>query len=124
MRIDNDIVPVFEACIDGTLAKCSLQWKPEPTVCVVMAAKGYPGVYEKGKEISGLDSAGNQEGTVVFHAGTRMDKGRVVTNGGRILGVTALGTDLGAAIKKAYSAVDKIEWDGIHYRKDIGKKAF
>ena len=123
MRINSDIVPVFEACIDGTLAKCSLQWKPEPTVCVVMAAKGYPGAYEKGKEINGLDSADNQENTVVFHAGTRMNGGKVVTNGGRVLGVTALGIDIGAAIKSAYSAVEKIEWDGIHYRKDIGNKA-
>ncbi|HAX45610.1 MAG TPA: phosphoribosylamine--glycine ligase [Nitrospinaceae bacterium] len=123
MRINSDIVPVFEACIDGTLAKCSLQWKPEPTVCVVMAAKGYPGAYEKGKEINGLDSADNQGNTVVFHAGTRMNGGKVVTNGGRVLGVTALGIDIGAAIKSAYSAVEKIEWDGIHYRKDIGNKA-
>jgi phosphoribosylamine--glycine ligase len=123
MRINSDIVPVFEACIDGTLAKGSLQWKPEPTVCVVMAAKGYPGAYEKGKEINGLDSADNQGNTVVFHAGTRMNGGKVVTNGGRVLGVTALGIDIGAAIKSAYSAVEKIEWDGIHYRKDIGNKA-
>jgi phosphoribosylamine--glycine ligase len=88
-----------------------------------MAAKGYPGAYEKGKEINGLDSADNQGNTVVFHAGTRMNGGKVVTNGGRVLGVTALGIDIGAAIKSAYSAVEKIEWDGIHYRKDIGNKA-
>ncbi|MCH8157682.1 MAG: phosphoribosylamine--glycine ligase [Nitrospinae bacterium] len=123
MRMQSDIVPVFEACIDGTLNKFSLEWKKEPTVCVVMASKGYPGSYEKGKEISGLDTAGSQEGVVVFHAGTKKDGDRVLTNGGRVLGITALGTDLGAAIKKAYTAVEKIGWDGIHYRKDIGKKA-
>ena len=122
MRIKNDIVPIFEACIDGTLAKQSLQWRQEPTVCVVMAAKGYPSSYEKGKEISGLNSDENRQ-VVVFHAGTRLENGKVLTNGGRVLGVTALGSDINQAIKNAYSAVDKIKWDGIHYRKDIGNKA-
>ena len=122
MRIKNDIVPIFEACIDGTLATKVLQWEPEPTVCVVMASKGYPGPYEKGKEISGLNFSTNQQ-VVVFHAGTKLDNGRVLTNGGRVLGVTALGSDINAAIKNAYSAVEKIKWDGIHYRKDIGNKA-
>jgi phosphoribosylamine--glycine ligase len=123
MRINNDIVPVFEACIDGTLTECSLQWKPEASVCVVMAAKGYPGSYDKGKEISGLNSVENQEGTMVFHAGTKIDCGRIVTNSGRVLGVTALGPDISVAIKKAYSAIDKIKWKDIYYRKDIGSKA-
>ena len=122
MRIKNDIVPIFEACIDGTLAKQSLQWRSEPTVCVVMAAKGYPSSYEKGKEISGLNSDENRQ-VVVFHAGTRLENGKVLTNGGRVLGVTALGSDINQAIKNAYSAVDKIKWDGVHYRKDIGNKA-
>ena len=122
MRIKNDIVPIFEACIDGTLAKQSLQWRQEPTVCVVMAAKGYPSSYEKGKEISGLNSDENRQ-AVVFHAGTKLENGKVLTNGGRVLGVTALGSDINQAIKNAYSAVDKIKWDGIHYRKDIGNKA-
>ena len=122
MRIKNDIVPIFEACIDGTLSKQALQWRNEPTVCVVMAAKGYPGSYEKGKEISGLSSDKNQL-AVVFHAGTKLDNGKVLTNGGRVLGVTAIGSDINESIKNAYSEVDKIEWDGIHYRKDIGSKA-
>ena len=122
MRIKNDIVPIFEACIDGTLAKQSLQWRQEPTICVVMAAKGYPSSYEKGKEISGLNPDGNRQ-AVVFHAGTKLENGKVLTNGGRVLGVTALGSDINQAIKNAYSAVDKIKWDGIHYRKDIGNKA-
>jgi len=122
MRIKNDIVPIFEACINGTLSTQTLQWKQEPTVCVVMAAKGYPNSYEKGKEITGLNSDDNQQ-AVVFHAGTKLENGKVLTNGGRVLGVTALGSDINQAIKNAYSAVDKIKWDGIHYRKDIGNKA-
>jgi phosphoribosylamine--glycine ligase len=122
MRIKNDIVPIFEACIDGTLAKQSLQWRQEPTICVVMAAKGYPSSYEKGKEISGLNSDENRQ-VVVFHAGTKLENGKVLTNGGRVLGVTALGSDINQAIKNAYSVVDKIKWDGVHYRKDIGNKA-
>jgi len=123
MRMQSDIVPLFEACIDSTLGKCSIEWKQESTVCVVMAAKGYPASYEKGKEIRGLEAAGEQKDVVVFHAGTRAEGDRVLTGGGRVLGVTALGTDIGTAIESAYSAVGKIEWDGIHYRKDIGKKA-
>ena len=122
MRIQNDIVPILEACIDGTLENHSLQWKQEPAVCVVMATKGYPGLYEKGKEISGLSSSENQE-IVIFHAGTKLESGKVLTNGGRVLGVTALGLDIKQAIENAYSTVDKIKWDGIHYRKDIGNKA-
>ena len=123
MRMQSDIVPLFEACIDSTLGKCSLEWKKESTVCVVMAAKGYPASYEKGKEIRGLEAAGEQKDVVVFHAGTKAEGDRVLTSGGRVLGVTALGTDTGTAIESAYSAVGKIEWDGIHYRKDIGRKA-
>jgi len=123
MRIKNDIVPLFEACIDGKLAEHSLKWKSGSTVCVVMAAKGYPGSYDKGKEVSGLNSVENEEGTEVFHAGTKIDRGRVLTSGGRVLGVTAMGSNISIAIRKAYSAVAKIEWEGIHYRKDIGSKA-
>jgi phosphoribosylamine--glycine ligase len=122
MRIKNDIVPIFEACIDGTLATQTIQWKPESTVCVVMAAKGYPGSYEKGNEITGLNLDENQH-AMVFHAGTKLDNGKVLTNGGRVLGVTALGLNINQAIKNAYSVVDKIKWDGIHFRKDIGSKA-
>ena len=122
MRIENDILPIFEACIDGTLATQTLQWKPESTVCVVMAAKGYPGSYEKGNEITGLNLDENQQ-AMVFHAGTKLDNGKVLTNGGRVLGVTALGLNINQAIKNAYSVVDKIKWDGIHFRKDIGSKA-
>lgn len=122
VRMASDIVPLFEACIDGTLDQHDLQWKPEPSVCVVMAAKGYPGSYEKGKEISGLDEAGALPDVTVFHAGTKEEDGKVLTSGGRVLGVTATGADTPSAIKKAYEAVAKIQWDGIHYRKDIGHR--
>ncbi len=122
MRIKSDIVPIFEACIDGTLATQTLQWEQDPTVCVVMAAKGYPDSYIKGKEITGLNLDDNQQ-AVVFHAGTKLENGKVLTDGGRVLGVTAMGSDINQAIKNAYSAVAKIKWDGIHYRKDIGNKA-
>ena len=122
VRMESDIIPLFEACIDGTLEQCDLKWKPETSVCVVMAAKGYPGSYEKGKEISGLDEAGALPDVVVFHAGTKGEGGKVLTNGGRVLGITATGPDTPSAIAKAYEAVSKIKWDGIHYRKDIGAR--
>jgi phosphoribosylamine--glycine ligase len=123
VRMDSDIIPIFEACIDGTLDKCPLQWKNESSVCVVMAAKGYPDSYEKGKSISGLKDANALPGVVVFHAGTKEQDGEVLTQGGRVLGVTAIGEDTATAISRAYEAVGKIEWDGIHYRKDIGHRA-
>jgi len=123
VRMDSDIIPIFEACIDGTLDQCPLQWKKESSVCVVMAAEGYPGPYEKGKPISGLQNANSLPGVEVFHAGTKTQDGEVLTQGGRILGVTATGENTGIAIAKAYEAVDKIKWQGIHYRKDIGHRA-
>jgi phosphoribosylamine--glycine ligase len=121
MRMQSDIVPLFEACIDGTLDQCEVVWKPQSAVCVVMAAKGYPGPYDKGKVIHGLEAAGKL--AEVFHAGTKCSDGEVVTNGGRVLGVTALGDDIAKAITSAYEAVEKISWDGVHYRKDIGRRA-
>ncbi len=123
MRMQSDIVPLFDACIDRTLKNQTIEWKKESAVCVVMAAKGYPGSYDKGKVISGLDEAAKVEGAVVFHAGTKKQGNDIVTSGGRVLGVTALGADIKSAIHNAYRAVDKIQWDGIHFRKDIGKKA-
>ncbi len=123
VRMDSDIIPIFEACIDGTLDKCPLQWKNESSVCVVMAAKGYPNSYEKGKPISGLKDANALPGVAVFHAGTKEQDGEVLTHGGRVLGVTAIGEDTATAISRAYEAVEKIKWDGIHYRKDIGHRA-
>ena len=123
MRMKSDIVPLFEACIDGTLEKQKVEWHPQSAVCVVMAAGGYPGSYKKGQLIEGLDEAVESSDMVVFHAGSKSSGEDVLTNGGRVLGVTALGNDTQAAIANAYAAVDKISWDGVHYRKDIGAKA-
>ena len=123
MRMDSDIVPVLEACANGTLDTCSLEWKPGAAVCVVMASEGYPGSYDKGRPISGLDQANSLPGVSVFHAGTKQDGDAIVTNGGRVLGVTALGGNVQMAIVKAYQAVGKIKWPGVHYRTDIGQKA-
>ena len=123
-RMNCDIVPVMQACTSGTrLATQTLAWHPEPAVCVVMAAAGYPGPYEKGKPITGLKEAAENENVQVFHAGTKTSGEDVVTNGGRVLGVTALGADFATAIDNAYTAVGKINWEGIHYRKDIGNRA-
>jgi phosphoribosylamine---glycine ligase len=121
-RMDSDIVPIFEACIDGTLDQCSLEWKNESSVCVVMAAKGYPNSYDKGKPISGFKEANELPGVIVFHAGTKQHDGEVLTSGGRVLGVTATGENIHTAISRAYEAAEKIQWDGIHYRKDIGHR--
>jgi phosphoribosylamine---glycine ligase len=121
-RMDSDIIPIFEACIDGTLDQCSLEWKNESSVCVVMAAKGYPNSYDKGKPISGFKEVNELPGVMVFHAGTTQHDGEVLTSGGRVLGVTATGENIATAISRAYEAVEKIQWDGIHYRKDIGHR--
>ena len=123
-RMNCDIVPVMKACTRGTmLAMWTMAWHPEPAVCVVMAAEGYPGPYEKGKPITGLAEAAARDKVHVFHAGTKTSGDDVVTNGGRVLGVTALGADFATAIDNAYTAVGKIKWEGIHYRKDIGQRA-
>ncbi len=123
MRMKGDLVPVLEACIDGHLDRVSLEWDPRAAVCVVMASEGYPGSYPKGVAIQGLDAAARLEDVVVFHAGTREADGAVVTAGGRVLGVTALGEGVGEAIRRAYEAVGTISWPGVQYRRDIGGKA-
>jgi len=122
MRLKTDIVDIVEAIIDGRLDQVHLEIDPRPTVCVVMASGGYPGSYEKGREIHGLD-ADFGEDLVVFHAGTARRDGKVVTAGGRVLGVTAVADTLKQAISAAYDAVTRISWDGCYYRKDIGQKA-
>ena len=122
-RIKSDLVPALEACVDGTLKDEMIGWRSEPCVCVVMASGGYPGCYEKGKVIKGLKKAAALKDVIVFHAGTKLVDGRVLTSGGRVLGVTALGKDLKAAVKQAYLAVSKIEFDGAQYRTDIAAKA-
>ncbi len=122
-RLKSDLADAMLATIEGRLEGYSLEWDPRPAVCVVMTSGGYPGKYEKGKIIEGIEDAEAMEDVAVFHAGTKKDGGKVVTNGGRVLGVTALGDDIRSAIDRAYEAVSKIHWDGVHYRKDIGAKA-
>ena len=122
-RLENDLVELLEASVDGTLEKIELKWKPEASVCVVMASGGYPGNYEKGKLIRGLDEVAKLPGVKVFHAGTALKDGQIVTSGGRVLGITALGADLKAAQSAAYEAVEKIYFDGAQFRRDIGAKA-
>ncbi len=124
MRLQSDLLPILEACISGHLAKTIVEWDERPTVCVAMASGGYPGKYEKGKVIRGLNLAARLKDVMVFHAGTaRNDEDKVITNGGRVLGVTAIAETIPKAIEKAYHAVSKISWEDAHYRTDIGKKA-
>ena len=122
-RMRSDIVPIMLATISGELDKVDLEWYPQASVCVVMASGGYPGSYDNGKEISGLDLLKNQDGISVFHAGTKSADGKVVTNGGRVLGVVASGGDIEEAQKNVYEAVSKVTFDGAHYRRDIASKA-
>jgi phosphoribosylamine--glycine ligase len=123
MRVKNDLVELMMACIDGNLDKHTIDMDDRAAVCLVMAAGGYPGTYAKGSEIAGLEDAAKIKDVVVFHAGTSLKKDKVVTSGGRVLGVTALGDTVEKAIEKAYQAAGKISWDKAYYRKDIGKKA-
>ena len=120
-RMKNDIVDVFEACIDGTLSQVKLEFEDNAAVCVVLASDGYPVSYQKGFPIRGLEKFENQKGYYVFHAGTRWDNGQIVTNGGRVLGVTALGEDLHKARANAYEAVKWIDFENKYCRSDIGK---
>ena len=122
-RMKSDIVPIMLATITGELDKIDLEWHPQASVCVVMASGGYPGNYDNGKEITGLDLLKNQEGISVFHAGTKSADGKIVTNGGRVLGVVACGEEIEDAQKNVYEAVSKISFDGAHYRRDIANKA-
>jgi phosphoribosylamine--glycine ligase len=123
MRLDTDLVDIIEAIIDGNLSKLTVKWKAGSAVCVVMASGGYPGNYEKGREITGLDHASKRGDVMVFHAGTSLKNGAVVTDGGRVLGVTGLGPVVAAAIDSAYAGVREISFDGAHYRRDIGARA-
>ena len=120
-RMKNDIVDVFEACIDGTLDQVDLQFEDNAAVCVVLASEGYPVSYEKGFPIHGLENFKNKDGYYVFHAGTKKKDGQIVTNGGRVLGVVAKGEDLKKARANAYEAIKLVEFDNKYYRHDIGK---
>jgi phosphoribosylamine--glycine ligase len=121
-RLENDLVELLLASAEGTLAQHELKWSSNASVCVVMASGGYPGSYPKGKVITGLEAANALPNTKVFHAGTAKKDGDIVTNGGRVLGVTAWAKDLGAARDAAYAAVAKIQFEGAHFRRDIAAK--
>ena len=121
-RLKTDFAEIVEAVAKERLSELDIQWAEEAAACVILASGGYPGSYEKGKEISGLDAKGQAEGVTVYHAGTTVQDGAYRTSGGRVLGVTALGADLDKALEKAYGAVEKIKFEGSFYRKDIGKK--
>jgi len=122
-RMTTDLVEMLEAAADGRLDGASCEWSEQAAVCVVMASGGYPGDYEKGKEITGLDEAERMDGVIVFHAATQRDDARWLTNGGRVLGVTGLGDTLRPAIDRAYQGAGAIHFEGAHYRRDIGQKA-
>ena len=122
-RLQTDLVDLIDASLNGTLARSDIRWSSDPAVCVVMASQGYPGSYAKGKPISGLDEAARLPQTKVFHAGTAFSGNQVVTNGGRVLGVTAWANSLRQATEAAYAAAAKIRFDGAHYRRDIAAKA-
>jgi phosphoribosylamine--glycine ligase len=120
MRLESDLFEIFNACVDGTLDQMDIRWKEQAACCLVLASGGYPLSYEKGHIISGLDQV---KGAMVFHAGTkRNDKGQFVNNGGRVLGVTALGETLPEAVANAYAAAKPISWKAMHFRTDIGRK--
>jgi len=123
MRLKSDLLQVLLAVCDEKLDRIDLEWDPRPAVCVVMASGGYPGDYEKGKVITGLKQTEQLKDVVVFHAGTKTQNGDIVTNGGRVLGVTALGKTIADAKKRAYEAVDMIKFDGAYCRRDIADKA-
>jgi phosphoribosylamine--glycine ligase len=122
-RLKNDLVELLDASVSGTLDKVELKWSPQASVCVVMASGGYPGNYAKGKPIFGLAAAAKLPGTKVFHARTARAGDSIVTNGGRVLGVTALGKNLQAAQAAAYAVVGKIHFEGAQFRRDIAAKA-
>lgn len=121
-RLKTDLVDIMLAVIEGRLAEMNIEWYAQPAVCVVMASGGYPETSEKGQEITGL-AAAEDTGAIVFHAGTKLDNGKVVTNGGRVLGISGLGDDIAGAIANAYRGVEQIQFANMQYRHDIGKKA-
>jgi phosphoribosylamine---glycine ligase len=122
MRLDSDLVTALEASIDGRVSEGDFKWSQDASVCVVLAAGGYPGSYENGKPIIGIDEAEKVDGVKVFHAGTTFHDGQYFTAGGRVLGVTSRGKDLDQAIARAYQACGQISFEGVHYRRDIGSR--
>src|ERR1700716_3197299 len=123
MRLESDLLEAIEASIEGRVSEGDFKWSSDASVCVVMSSGGYPGTFEAGKRISGLEEAGAGEGVKVFHAGTTQRDGAHYTSGGRVLGVTARAAELETAVQRAYEACGKISFDGVHYRKDIAARA-
>jgi phosphoribosylamine--glycine ligase len=123
VRMKSDIVPILKGVAEGQLKDTKIEWAKEPSACVVIAARGYPDAPETGDAISGLEALKGLPDVAVFHAGTARKDGTLVTVGGRVLGVTALGINLEGAVQRAYEAVAKISFEGMHYRRDIGRKA-
>jgi len=123
MRLESDLVDALEASIAGRVSDGDFKWSRDASVCVVMASGGYPGTYDVGKKITGLDEAGAVDGVKVFHAGTSKRDGAFYTSGGRVLGVSARAPELETAVARAYQACEKIRFDGAHYRKDIAGRA-
>jgi phosphoribosylamine--glycine ligase len=123
LRLMSDLVPALLACCDGVLGSFDLRWYPDAALTVVMAAKGYPGSYAKGSMIEGLEAAAAIEGVEIFHAGTLMENGNVVANGGRVLNVCAIGKTVETAQARAYQAIDLIRWSDGFCRRDIGWRA-
>jgi phosphoribosylamine--glycine ligase len=121
--MESDLFELLLAASEGRLKEVTPAWSESASVCVVLSSEGYPGGYESGRAIKGLDAVEEMEGVVVFHAGTALKDSAVVTSGGRVLGVTGIGADIQEAIEKTYAAVEKISWEGAYYRRDIGKKA-
>ena len=118
-----DMLALMDAAIDGTLDQVSVEESPQSAVIVMLASRGYPGDYQKGFPIRGLERAAEREGVLIFHSGTAYDGSTLVTNGGRVLGVTAVADDILTAIERAYAAVSDIQFEGMHYRRDIGHRA-
>ena len=123
VRMKSDIVPILNAVVDERLAEKTIDCRDEASVCIVMTSNGYPGDYKKGTEIKGLEEVENMNGVFVFHSGTEFKDERIITSGGRVLGVTALGRTIPNTIDLAYEAVEKIDCESLYYRTDIGKKA-
>ena len=123
LRLESDLVEVMEACIDGRLAGTELKWMPGASACVIASSAGYPGKYATGFPITGLDEAARVPGVEVFHSGTALKDGQVVTSGGRVLGVTAAGETLAQALDRAYQAMGEIRFEGMYFRRDIGHRA-
>jgi phosphoribosylamine--glycine ligase len=121
-RLDSDLLPLLLATTAGTLTPELCRWLDDAAVCVVMAAGGYPEAYRRGQPIAGIEQVAQMPGIAVFHAGTARQDGRLVTGGGRVLGVTARAPDLHQARQQAYQMVQRISWEGVHYRTDIGHK--